>query len=198
MIRNQKAGIRLRDERKENGSTMVEFALVVMLLMSLMLGVVEFGRALYAYHFTASAARSAVRWAAVNGSTCASDTSTNDTGGSCDGKDGMNSGPATAGDIENYAVGLAPTGINPADVTPVVASWPASGATPPTGSNCATYPTAQGCNCYSKIIGSDNTDANSPGCTVEVTVNYDFKFIFPFIYNGSVNLSSTSESIITH
>lgn len=181
----------------ESGSTMVEFALVVMILMTMMLGAVEFGRALYAYHFVSHAARQAARWAAVNGSTCASDTSTSDTGGSCDGTDGMNSGYATAADIETYATNLAPTGINATDIT-ATASWPASGTTPPTTSKCATYTTAPTCNCYSSTIGSDDTDGNSPGCTVEVTVSYDFKFIFPFVRTGGLTLSSTSESVITH
>src|SRR5690348_7145449 len=59
--------------RGEKGSTLVEFALVFMLLMTMMLGIVNFGRALYAYHFVSNAARSATRWAAVNGNTCTND-----------------------------------------------------------------------------------------------------------------------------
>lgn len=184
--------------KQERGATLVEFALSVMLLLTLMLGVVEFGRALYAYHFTSHAARTAARWAAVNGSTCAGDSS-------CDGSYGMNSGYATATDIETYAKNLAPLGMNPSDLT-ATACWPSaqsaslscasSLATEPT--SCSTYPTAPGCNCYSASIGSADTDANSPGCVVEVTVKYDFHFIFPFVHAGALMLSSTSQSIITH
>jgi Flp pilus assembly protein TadG len=191
-------GTARRSWKRQRGATLVEFALSVMLLLTLMLGVVEFGRALYAYHFTSHAARQAARWAAVNGSTCSDDSS-------CNGSSGMNSGYATATDIQDYAKNLAPLGMNPSDLT-VTACWPSaqstslscasSLATEPT--SCSTYPTALGCNCYSASIGSADTDANSPGCVVEVTVNYDFHFIFPFVRAGSLMLSSTSQSIITH
>jgi Flp pilus assembly protein TadG len=183
---------------RERGATLVEFGLSVMVLMTMMLGVVEFGRALYAYHFTSYSARSAARWAAVNGSTCSDDTS-------CNGSYGMNTGYATATDIENYAKNLAPMGMNPSDLT-VTACWPSAqslslgcaSSLVAEPASCTTYSTAPGCNCYSGSIGSDNTDANSPGCTVEVTVNYNFHFIFPFIHTGALTLSSTSQSIITH
>jgi Flp pilus assembly protein TadG len=59
----------------EGGSTLVEFAFVFMILVTMVLGITEFSRALYAYHFVSGAARSATRWAAVNGSTCMDDSS---------------------------------------------------------------------------------------------------------------------------
>jgi Flp pilus assembly protein TadG len=186
-----------RDWRSSSGGTLIEFALTVMVLMTMMLGVFEFSRLVYAYHFVDSAARRTTRWAAVNGSTCASDTSSSDTGGSCNGTDGMNSGYATAADIATHAQNLAPSGINPADVV-ASASWPLSGQTYPSNSTCSSSPTSPGCNCYSSTIGDTTADANSPGCNVEVRVDYNFHFIFPFVQTGTVTLSSTSESVITH
>jgi Flp pilus assembly pilin Flp len=174
--------------RAERGATLVEFALICMVFLAMVFGIIEFSRALYSYHFLSNMARDATRWAAVNGSTCGNDSS-------CDGAEGMNNGPATAADIENYVKGHVPMGINPAEIT-AIALWPKSGATLP--SACSTNPTAQGCNCYSSSIGSDNTDANSPGCTVEVTVKYQFHFLFPFIHNSPITLSSSSEMIILH
>jgi Flp pilus assembly protein TadG len=197
MMDLNKRSMGLRNRQGSHGSTLIEFALVVMVLMTLMLGVFEFSRLLYAYHFVGSAARRTARWAAVNGSTCANDTSSSDTGGSCNGTDGMSNGYATPTDIQNYATSLAPTGVNSANIT-ATASWPLSGQAYPSSSICTSNPSAAGCNCYSATIGGSSSDANSPGCTVEVTLNYNFKFIFPFVHVGAITLSSTSESIITH
>lgn len=117
----------LRARQGERGSTLVEFALVFILLMTMLLGIAGFGHALYAYHFVSNVAREATRWAIVNGSTCASD-------GSC-------AAPATPSDIDAYVKSLAPPGITPANITttvtyPVVAGQPIV---------CATTNNAPGC-----------------------------------------------------
>ena len=78
----------------ERGSTLVEFALVFILFMTVLLGIAGFGHALYTYHFVSNVAREATRWAAVNGSTCATDSS-------C-------TAPATSSDIDAYVKSLAP------------------------------------------------------------------------------------------
>lgn len=39
---------------------------------------------------------------------------------------------------------------------------------------------------------------NTPGCTVEVQVSYNFQFIFPLISTSALPLSSTSEMVIAH
>jgi Flp pilus assembly protein TadG len=51
----------------ECGSGLVEYAFVFMLLMTMLLGIADFSRALYAYHFVSSAAREATRYAIVRG-----------------------------------------------------------------------------------------------------------------------------------
>ena len=38
----------------ERGSTLVEFALVLIVLMVMMFGIIDFARALYTYHFVAT------------------------------------------------------------------------------------------------------------------------------------------------
>lgn len=111
----------------ERGSTLVEFALVFILFMTVLLGIAGFGHALYTYHFVSNVAREATRWAAVNGSTCATDSS-------C-------TAPATSSDIDAYVKSLAPPGITPANITttvtyPTVASGPTI---------CATTNNAPGC-----------------------------------------------------
>ena len=142
----------VRSGRYERGSTLVEFALIFILLMTVLLGIMGFAHALYAYHFVSHAAKSASRWAAVNGSTCSNDNSCNGTGG-------MSNGPATSTSIQNYVQTLVPPGIIAANVT-ATASWPVQSNSP---AACTT--TAQ----------------NFPGCTVQVKVSYPFQFDFPLI-----------------
>jgi Flp pilus assembly protein TadG len=144
---------------EECGSNLVEYAFMFIPFMLLMFGIAGFGHALYAYHFVSTEAREATRWAAVNGSTCNSDTS-------CNGLGGMNSGPVSGADIATYVANHTPPGIDPTQIT-VTSTWiPA---------NC-----------------------NTPGCTVEVQVSYNFHFIFPLISTSALPLSSTSEMVIAH
>lgn len=114
--------------RSEKGSTLLEFALVFILFMTMLLGIAGFGHALYAYHFVSNAAREATRWAIVNGSTCASDSS-------C-------TAPATPSDIDAYVKSLAPPGITAANITTTVTFSPAGVSGP---AICATTNNAPGC-----------------------------------------------------
>lgn len=117
----KKAG-KLADEQ---GSTQVEYALVFLLFMTMILGTIDFARALYTYHFLSNAAREGTRWAAVNGATCNNDSS-------CNGGGYMNNGPANQADISTYIKNnLTPLGIDTSKLT-VTASWPG------TGSGCTT------------------------------------------------------------
>jgi len=114
----------LRRLRREGGAGLVEYALVFIPFMTMLFGICGFGLALYDYHFVSHAAREATRWAAVNGRTCASDST-------C-------TAPATAADIQNYVAQITPSGINPNNLT-VTASWPS------TDGICATFSNAPGC-----------------------------------------------------
>jgi Flp pilus assembly protein TadG len=60
--------------KSETGSSLIEYAIVFVLLMTMLLGIADFSRALYAYHFVSSAAREATRYAAVRGQGCVTDT----------------------------------------------------------------------------------------------------------------------------
>ncbi len=44
---------------------------------------------------------------------------------------------------------------------------------------------------------ADSNSNNKPGCIVQVTVNYDFKFIVPLIPGGGFTMSSESQMLIT-
>ena len=155
--------------RAEQGSSLVEYAFVVLIFMSMVLGIMDFGRALYSYHFVSHAAREATRWAAVNGSTCSGDSS-------CDGAGTMNSGPATPTDIQNYVANMTPAGIDSTKIT-TTATWLR-------GNGPAVCNTAG--------------NKNAPGCTVEVKVSYRFNFLFPVVHSSAITLSSSSEMVVAH
>jgi Flp pilus assembly protein TadG len=166
-----------RYRQTERGATLVEFAFVLILLLTILFGIMGFAQALYAYHFVNNAAKSASRWVAVNGSTCNDDAS-------CNGSGGMNNGPASAANIQSYVQARVPMGI---DSTKVAVS--AAGVT------VATSPT----------ICATTWDA--PGCTVQVTVSYPYTFLFPLLpaptttapcTTPGICLSSTSEMVIAH
>ena len=110
-----------RSQESERGSNLVEYAVVLTLLLALLFGVIDFGRALYAYHFVSNAAREGTRYAMVRGSTCASP--------GC---------PASSSDIANY-LGNVPAGIDPTQLS-VTTTWNPNGS-----ASCTGVPNAPGC-----------------------------------------------------
>lgn len=161
---------------RQAGATLVEYAFTLTATLMLLFGIIDFGRALYTYHYVNHAAREAARWAAVNGYTCNGDSS-------CNGTAPMNNGPASASDIKTYVSNH----IDPALVTSkltTTASWT-------TDANSPTI-------CKSAVAGLGGPFSNYPGCTVKVQVQYAFSFVTPIVYGATLNLSSTSEMVIAH
>jgi Flp pilus assembly protein TadG len=166
----------------EQGSNLVEFALIILVLMTMMLGIIDFCRAAYAYHFVSNAAREATRYAAVRGSTCNADSSCSQAT--------PDTGPAAPGNtvIQDYVNSIVSAGLDPKQVT-TTPNWPVQANSPAI--------------CNTAVTGIGPATANYPGCTVEVTVSYNFSFIFPLVYKpfsstGTITLSSTSEMVIVH
>jgi len=60
----------MRRRHGQRGATLPESAIVLTLLLMLLFGIVDFGRALYTYTFVDHLARQGVRWAIVRGSLC--------------------------------------------------------------------------------------------------------------------------------
>jgi Flp pilus assembly protein TadG len=56
--------------RRERGSSLPETALVMGVLLLMLFGIIDFGRAMYTYAFVAQLAREGARWAIVRGSQC--------------------------------------------------------------------------------------------------------------------------------
>lgn len=147
--------------RRQRGNTLTEFALILPFLLAGIFGVIEFGRALYTYHFVSYAAREASRWASVRGQNCKV------YGVAC---------PAGPDDVENYVTSITPAGIDKSPARLLVdTEWVAP---PGRGNNCAKF-------------------RNNPGCSVQVTVMYNFKFILPFMPSSTYAMKSTSEMVIS-
>lgn len=89
-----------KDKNGEAGSALVEFALASVLILTVLFGIIDMGRALYAYNWVCDSARLATRFAMVRGSWCT----------------GLSGGcPAYAPDIEAYvksnAIGIDPNAV---------------------------------------------------------------------------------------
>jgi len=173
------------DRRGEKGTSLVEFALVFLLLATVLFGIMGFAHALYTYHFLGHISKEASRWAAVNGSACTDDNT-------C-------SAAATSGDISTYVQNHVPPGVVLGNIT-TTATWPVktNGPAECAGNNSTNPP-------IPKI-------PNYPGCTVQVTVSYPFQFSFPLLNKliptatktsapctqPGICMSSTSDMIIVH
>ena len=112
-----------RGYRRVEGAALVEFAISVSILLTLVLGTMEICLALYSYHATNLAAREASRWAIVRGST------------SCTNTPNLTDCDATAAEIRTYVSNLGVLNIPTSDVT---VTWlKASSTQPTTWSTCA-------------------------------------------------------------
>ncbi len=81
MMRSLRRLIGLRTHtlrRDERGSELIEFALISILLLMLVFGIMEFGRAIWIYGTVAHVAREGARFAIVRGSNSGRDASTTD------------------------------------------------------------------------------------------------------------------------
>lgn len=159
--------MRVRALRDASGSTMVEFALSVGVVLALFFGVFYASMALYADHFTANAAKAAARYAMVRGSTW--------NGAPCSSVYTLDC-TATGRNVTNFVQSIIPPGINASEVA-VSTSWP---GTTPTGATCDT-------------VNGDN----SPYCAVSVQVRYTFSISVPFLPPGRIVFSNFSTASIT-
>ena len=98
----------------EAGSALLEFAIATAVILTLLFGIIDVGRALYAYDWVSDAARRGTRYGMVRGT------------GSCTGSPELPDCRATAGQISTYVMSNA-VGIDPSQVTITPLCWvPAS------------------------------------------------------------------------
>lgn len=145
---------------RQRGSTLVEQAIILPVLLAVFFGVIDMSRALYSYHYVSYIAREATRWASVRSNGSMNGTSQNNVQGFVSNVAGMALDPSAITSTTNYIA-------------------------PPNGSPL----------CPAGVAGGPAN--NKPGCIVQVTVNYDYKFIFPFLPSGTFRMSSESQMIIT-
>jgi Flp pilus assembly protein TadG len=153
-------------KKSARGSTMVEFALSITIMLAMMLGLIDFARMVYAYHAIANVAREATRFASIRGKASCSTVPRTFPTETC---------PAGSTEVTNFVSSqLTGVGIynntgggftNRGDLV-VTSTWPGNkgdNATTPTSCLVGTTPTSQ-----------------DPGCVVVVQVQYKFGFTIPF------------------
>jgi Flp pilus assembly protein TadG len=153
----------------ESGSTLLETALSIMILLTFIFGIMEVCLAAYTYHFISEAAREATRYAIVRGSSFTTNC-TAPTVANCTAQGGNNTG-----DIATYVQNLNFPGIDPNKMT-VNSTWLNSD-----GTACGIGPTCK-----------------DPGEQVQVTITYNFPLSVPFVPVNTWTLTSTSQMVISN
>jgi hypothetical protein len=90
----------------QRGSSLVELAFVLVFLLTVLFGIIDFSRALYTYHFVSNAAREATRWASVRGATTS-----------------LPGGAADDVSVQALVSNVPGMGLDPAQITTLI-SWP--------------------------------------------------------------------------
>jgi Flp pilus assembly protein TadG len=159
--------------REERGGALVEFAVTAVLLMTVVIGVIEFALVMYAYHFVSTAAQMGARYAIVRGAHWTSACST-----SAPPNFALSYGcKAASADVQNYVKSVTTSGLNSAKVS-ATTTWTAT--TPDCASSCTAC-----------------SSSNAQGCLVKVQVTYAFPFLpVLFFPQSTLNLTSTAEMVI--
>ncbi len=154
--------------RGEQGNALVEFALAVVVLLSLLFGIIDIGRALYAYDWLYNGARQATRWAMVRGSQCDSLLQPICPFG------------ATGTNVFQYVTNTLPTGYgNGLDTTGI-----------------DTSAVMVNTNCFAGD-SAPNPPPCAATANVQVQIMYQFHFITPFLAGfNSWTMTSTSERVV--
>jgi Flp pilus assembly protein TadG len=95
-----------RARNGERGTSLAETTIVMGLVLALLFGVIDFGRAMYTYAFVAQLARQGARWAIVRGSQCTL----------------LDHCNATQSDIQNYVQSLSEGATTPSKIA-ATAAW---------------------------------------------------------------------------
>jgi Flp pilus assembly protein TadG len=189
--------------RSERGASLVEYAFVVILFLSLIFGVSGFGHALFVYHHLNNAAREASRYAAVRGFDCNVTPAGQPSCTSGNSASGI-SGPTTKADVLAYVKSITPQSIDPTKLSVFVCGVSGQAACAASGPTVCTADITEG----TPPVVIQPKAANFPGCTVSVQVAYPYSFIFPLLPTTTTTtapctkpgfcLSSESQMVIVH
>jgi Flp pilus assembly protein TadG len=157
--------------RDEIGGAMVEMAISSTILFTMIFGMFQVSYASYVYSYVSEVAREGSRYAIVRGSTSCGNTPN---------LTGCNASPTTIG---NYVLGRGFMAINPANMT-VTTTWLTATTTTGTSGTSTTWTACSSGTC------------NAPGNMVNVVVTYGFPLSIPFLFNRTLNITSTSEMVV--
>lgn len=161
---------RSRTAKGEEGSSLVETALVLPTFFLFIIGIIEFSMIVFAYHSVTEMARDAARWAVVRGSQCYSNLGNATYCGSQTGSVGT--------DIQTYVQGLGYPGLVSSNITVATSYYSPSAAKPPVWTACT------------------SGTCNKPQYRVDVQVSYTYPIFVPFWQSASIPLSSTASMVI--
>ena len=159
--------------RDEEGAAAVEFAVSATATLAMLIGCFQAFMMLYAYHYVSYATRDATRWAMVRGLDCSSDTSFSTA---------MVCGAAQS-DIQTHLQNLGFPGIDTTKLTATASWYTSNNTTPVVWTLCAS--------------GTPTGNCNQPGSLVKVRVTYQYPLSIPFVPSQTVNMSSTSQMVIS-
>lgn len=175
---------------RQDGQTLVEFAIALGIFLATIVGIIIVCLALFDYEYVNFASREAARWAAVRGSECWLSSHTMPGCSSASG--------ASATDIQNYVQNLGYPLIDTSKLTAsnVTVNWYSLvPEVDSSGNYYATWP-APACVVASPPTG---TECNQPGNAVQVSISYPFSFgiSIPFVGSFTPTVSSSSQTIIS-
>lgn len=157
----------LRPLPGESGSSLVEFTVSSVALITIVIGLLQACLAVYDDSLISNIARDAARWAIVRGST------------SCTNTPNLTNCNATSDQIKSYIKGLNYTGIDGKNLG-ITVTWLTASSSPPVSWTTCTTGTC-----------------NAPGNAVEVTVTYSYPLNIPFLPANTAHLSSASQMVIS-
>ena len=172
--------------RSSRGQGLVEFAMIAPLFFLLLLGIVEFGRAIYYVQILNNAAREGARYAIVHGNE-----STNPSGPPPGYPIATNSDPFAANVkqvVRDYAIGVTGSTGTADFVVTVCYIQPALGPAYTCPDNNA-----------GNDMGTGNNGRSNPPQSVSVTVKYSYRpIIAPFVPLPVFTISGGSTLVINH
>jgi Flp pilus assembly protein TadG len=169
-------------QRREEGSALVETALSITVLLTVMIGIMQLCLVMYASVFVDEAAREATRYASVRGDNSCTDLST---------FPNCNLGPTTAGNpLQTYVQGLGYPLPNKSNLTVTPTWW----AVTQDASGYSYWTTA----CTGATSSTNNEPCNEAGNMVKVLVQYQIPLNIPFWKSANVTLSSKSSMLIAN
>ena len=152
----------------QRGSVLVEFVVVSLAALTLIFGIIEYGRAIYTLHLLSEVSRQGARYAIVNGATA------------CPG------GSPSQDPLQSYVRAQAPLA-GPGALTVTTTCSNATLCADASSVNCSN---ASGCT-------ASAAPYNTAGCIVSVKVDYSFHFLVPIVSIQTLPMTSTSTMVIS-